>query len=174
VVWPCNHCTYSQDLRRLLKLVDVINRRLDLLKEMHQPDPPAYLIRKIVDEHEDWRDRIEGLHRFYVTQEKEAVKSEVVRWINTAYSADVKEYRRQQEALLKAYGEVVKSPLLVEPTFSRQHSRGGDRGRDRGGGEVGWDDDSSLGSLISYDSEARGRAKGKAKGDGSVSPPPRD
>lgn len=154
VLWPCNHCKYSVERRKLQKLIEYVQRRLQLLEEINQPDPPAYLIRKLVDAYDDWMELIAGLARFYITKEKDAVMKETVRWLNTSYSADMREYITKQQTLARTYGEVIRSPLLVEPTFSRAGSGGGRR---KASGDA-FDEDSvgsmgSFGSLGSLDSK---------------------
>jgi len=172
VAWPCNHCKYSVERRKLGKLLEATRRRLNLLVEINQPDPPAYLIRKIVDTYDDWREIVAGLAAFYLTKAKEAVLADTAEWLDTGFSADVKEYLRRQAALGQAFGEVLRSPLLIEPTFSRQNSRGGGGGGGGGGvggGLVGDDEESSvLSSLGSLGSLSLASAGGRSRG----SPPP--
>lgn len=134
ILWPCNHCQYSVERDNLLRLVDILKARLALLKEINVPDPPAYLIRKLVDAYDDWRELIDGLARFYLTSEKNSVLVETQRWIGTAFSSAKRDYVERQQTLARAFGEILKSPLLVPTTINAA-------GRTRG-----TKDDASVGS----------------------------
>lgn len=151
ILWPCNHCQYCVERDKLLKLVEIVQARLALLAEINAPEPPAYLIRKLIETYEDWRELIHGLARFYLTAEKNAVLTETIRWIHTEYCSVTREYIMKQQTLARTYGEVLKSPLLVPVTFSRQN--GDDPGRQRGRKSRG-DDENSMGnsSMQSLDS----------------------
>jgi len=144
--------------------LELIRRRLQLLTELNVPDPPAYLIRKIVDQTDDWQAIIQGLASFYLTKDREAVLAETESWIENGYSADVKAYVGKIAALVRAFGEIIKSPLLVEPTFSRANSRGAKAGTD--------DDNSSvLSSLGSIGSLSLQGGEGADSRSPSPSPP---
>ena len=124
VAWPCHHCSYSTERRSLSRLVELVRRRLELLTQINQPDPPAYLIRKIADEFQNWQELIAGLARFYLTKSKLAILDEVQDWLDFAFSAEVEKYNMQRSAVVQAFGEIVKSPLLAEPlSFEGRQSR---------------------------------------------------
>ena len=167
VAWPCNHCSYSSERKRLIKTLELIRRRLQLLTEINVPDPPAYLIRKIVDQTDDWQAIIQGLASFYLTKDREAVLAETEAWIENGYSADVKAYVGKIAALVRAFGEIIKSPLLVEPTFSRANSRGAKAGTDDDNSSVL----SSLGSIGSLSLQGGDGVNSRSPSPTSPSPP---
>lgn len=117
IPWPCNHCAYSTERRRLCALIEDIHARLGRFRQINIPDPPLFYVRQL-EPFPNWRERVAVMDERFVTSRSFDVLQTVEQWVENAYSINALAYSNRCKLLLETFGEVCTSEILNVKAFA--------------------------------------------------------
>lgn len=113
IPWPCNHCAYTQDRKRLQATCDEMQRRLTLLKQINVPDPPMSLTRHLFADYPVWRETVAEINSHCNIPKNLELLKRINEWNETKYSINIPEYIDREKQLHWDFGELWTTAILA-------------------------------------------------------------
>lgn len=111
IPWPCEHCAYSSERKRLWHLIEEIRARMGRLRQINIPDPPLYYTRHL-EGIPNWRQRVAQIDAMLVTTQTLETLRSVEDWFHNAYSINTLAYTNRCKLLLDTFGDLCTSELI--------------------------------------------------------------
>jgi hypothetical protein len=114
LVWPCNHCSYTEQRNFFISRLEDITARLSRLRKLISPNPPGNMLIPISKRWPEWKDDVKEMARLCLGEEIEEFLKESKIWLDTTISIDVDVYRKKDKLVRFAFMPVLDSPILVD------------------------------------------------------------
>lgn len=120
LLWPCHHCSFTEQREELIETVERLDHRLELLKQIAVEAPPLALTSHLVDEFPNYPKLLLRLKKT-VTFEKEVALKKANEFLDTSTSIDKEEYTMKSRMLKVTLDGLYNSRLLDPPeSFAKQ------------------------------------------------------
>jgi len=113
--WPCEHCTYTTERRKLLEHIAEAKIRRERLAKICSPNPPGNYVAPLTKHFPDWREDMKEISRLCGGQERKEFLEECEQWVIDSRDTDEDVYYKKDKLVRFAFGPMLDTPMLQSP-----------------------------------------------------------